>query len=165
MVAEQEVNNPFVGCVCGHPGEETPDHVYGREVSRHSGHKSRPRRGGTCKNGLGFARAFANVLDRGVAIEDGLQVDVGRRRSAHTGMYRSAPFDSILDNSTKRDKPPVLRYNTTFHPLRSALCRIHSTMCGECFAVLRTEQLSEPLSVQPKIKHEFNAVLVFTVIS
>ena len=78
MVAEQEGERPLVWrCVCGHPGEETPNRIFGREVLRHSGHKSRPRRGESVPVDLRFARAFANVLDRGVAIEDGLQVDVG----------------------------------------------------------------------------------------
>ena len=52
------------------------DRVFGGEVLRHRGTKVVQGEMVPVGNDLGFACAFTNVLERSVAIEDGLQIDV-----------------------------------------------------------------------------------------
>ena len=57
--------------------QEAPDRVFGGEVLRRAGAEVVHGVVVSVRNCFGLAGGFADVLYRGVAIEDGLQVDVG----------------------------------------------------------------------------------------
>ena len=73
MAAKQEVKGFLCedAPVCGH------HRIFGGKVLRHAGAGVVQRVVVSTENGFGLAGVFADVLDRGVAIKDGLQVDVG----------------------------------------------------------------------------------------
>ena len=142
MVAEQEVNDLLCGDVSVAIQAKRRRTTFTAGRSRDiAGTKVVQGEAVPVGNGLGFAHAFANVLDCGVAIEDRLPVDVGPPSEQDRFGVMIEPRSLRAGEKLRSPHPPFPR-------LRSAISLLHlhpstsSTSESQRLNVLNAQSIS-----------------------